>query len=138
MNIFALDRDPYVSAAFHCDKHTVKMILEYAQLLSAAHRVLDGSQVLLLKPTGRLYEAFILAGEEHDGHQILNPKCYKLTHRNHPCAIWARLSDANYHWPVQLLKGAFASTRSAMEKFTHRKNCSRFFALRLKTFLEVS
>ena len=26
----------------HCDKHVVKMIIEYAQLMSTAHRVLDG------------------------------------------------------------------------------------------------
>ena len=33
----------------HCDKHVVKMILEYAQLLSTAHRVLDGDEWADLK-----------------------------------------------------------------------------------------
>ena len=28
----------------HVDKHVVKMIVEYAQLLSTAHRVLDGEE----------------------------------------------------------------------------------------------
>jgi hypothetical protein len=42
MNIFALDTDPIVAARMHCDKHIVKMVSEYAQLLSTAHRVLDG------------------------------------------------------------------------------------------------
>lgn len=42
MNLFYLDRDPYVAAEQHCDKHVVKMIIEYAQLLSTAHRLLDG------------------------------------------------------------------------------------------------
>ena len=28
----------------HCDKHVVKMILETAQMLSTAHRVLDGDE----------------------------------------------------------------------------------------------
>ena len=44
MNIFMLDRDPRVAANMHCDKHVVKMILETAQLLCTAHRVLDGDQ----------------------------------------------------------------------------------------------
>ena len=44
MNIFYLDRDPVTCAKQHCDKHIVKMILEYAQLLSTAHRVLDGAE----------------------------------------------------------------------------------------------
>ena len=40
MNIFGyLDKDPKRCAEMHCDKHVVKMILEYAQLLSTAHRV---------------------------------------------------------------------------------------------------
>ena len=47
MNIFVLDRDPYIAAQMHCDKHVIKMICEYAQLLSTAHRQLDGTPVLL-------------------------------------------------------------------------------------------
>jgi hypothetical protein len=43
MNIFALDSDPVVAAQQHCDKHVVKMIIEYAQLMSTAHRVYDGT-----------------------------------------------------------------------------------------------
>ena len=42
MNIFYLDYDTKKCAEMHVDKHCVKMILEYAQLLSTAHRVLDG------------------------------------------------------------------------------------------------
>jgi hypothetical protein len=42
MNIFYLDEDPKICAQYHCDKHVVKMIIEYAQLFSTAHRVLDG------------------------------------------------------------------------------------------------
>ena len=36
MNIFYLDKDPARAAAYHCDKHVVKMILESCQLLSNA------------------------------------------------------------------------------------------------------
>ena len=42
MNIFYLDHHTQRCANQHCDKHVVKMIIEYAQLLSTAHRVIDG------------------------------------------------------------------------------------------------
>ena len=42
MNIFYLDTDPVLAAQMQCDKHVVKMILESAQMLCTAHRVLDG------------------------------------------------------------------------------------------------
>ena len=34
MNIFVLDKDPFVAAQQSCDKHVVKMILETGQMLS--------------------------------------------------------------------------------------------------------
>ena len=40
MNIFFLDEDPRICAQAHCDKHVIKMILEYAQMMSTAHREL--------------------------------------------------------------------------------------------------
>ena len=46
MNIFYLDRDPKIAAQYHLDKHVVKMIVEYAQLMSTAHRLLDGAQYI--------------------------------------------------------------------------------------------
>ena len=46
MNIFYLDRDVKTCATYHNDKHVVKMILEYAQLLSTAHRMLDGKEYI--------------------------------------------------------------------------------------------
>ena len=45
MNIFYLHEKPEVCAKMHCDKHVVKMIIEYAQMLSTAHRMLDGVAV---------------------------------------------------------------------------------------------
>ena len=39
MNIFYLHNDPSTCAKMHVDKHCVKMILEYAQLLSTAHEI---------------------------------------------------------------------------------------------------
>ena len=46
MNIFFLDYDAQRCAEYHCDKHVVKMIIEYAQLMSTAHRILDGKQYI--------------------------------------------------------------------------------------------
>jgi hypothetical protein len=37
MNIFVLDMDPKICAQYYNDRHTVKIILEAAQLLSNAH-----------------------------------------------------------------------------------------------------
>ena len=42
MNIFFLHTDTQECAKQHLDKHVVKMILEYAQLLSTDHRLLYG------------------------------------------------------------------------------------------------
>ena len=49
MNIFVLDEDPTIAAQSQCDKHVVKMIVESAQMLSTAHRMLDGK--LIMKPS---------------------------------------------------------------------------------------
>jgi hypothetical protein len=74
MNVFYLDPDPKLAASMQCDRHVVKMILESAQLLSTAHRLLDGD-------------------EWADSHSL-----YKVTHKNHPSAVWARSSSDNYKW----------------------------------------
>lgn len=71
MNIFYLDKDIELSAKYHCDSHVVKMILEYAQLLSTAHRVLDNND---------------------------NDIFYKKTHKNHPCGVWVRDNNSNYEY----------------------------------------
>jgi len=76
MNIFYLHPDTDVCATMHCDKHAVKMILEYAQLLSTAHHVLDGEPEVA---------------------------CYKKTHVNHPSAVWSRENTSNYRWLWSLL-----------------------------------
>ena len=72
MNIFYLDHNPTVCAQLHCDKHVVKMILEYAQLMSTAHRVLNPEDA--------------------------GPALYKATHANHPSAVWVRQTSGNYRW----------------------------------------
>lgn len=95
MNIFYLDNNTTKCAEMHVDKHCVKMILEYAQLLSTAHRVIDGVEYLDTS-SGRKMKRWKL-GTSYD--DIL----YKATHINHPSAIWARQSRDNYMWLRSLL-----------------------------------
>ena len=59
MNIFYLHKDTRKCAEYHNDKHTVKMILEYAQLLSTAHRFLDGTPTVVVKPTTEIGRAHV-------------------------------------------------------------------------------
>ena len=66
MNIFFLDFDTQKCAQYHCDKHVVKMILETSQLLCGTHWIMESEAP------------------------------YKLSHKNHPCAIWTRESLSNY------------------------------------------
>ena len=54
------------------------MILEYAQMLSTAHRVLDGDDV--------------------------HPDLYKIAHKNHPSTIWTRSSSQHYDWLFRLFR----------------------------------
>ncbi|CAN5950616.1 unnamed protein product [Sphagnum jensenii] len=75
LNIFNLDNNPEQAAIWHVDSHVIKMPLEYAQLLSTAHVVIDDNE------------------------------CgYRATHINHPSAIWARASYDNYSWLWSLFK----------------------------------
>lgn len=53
MNIFTTNDCPIISAQEMCDKHVVKMIVEYAQLMSTAHRVLDGQEYYDKTKAGR-------------------------------------------------------------------------------------
>jgi hypothetical protein len=89
MNIFYVHPDPVICAQQHVDKHVVKMILEYAQLLSTAHRVLDGSISVGVSDKGRKKTSYKLADDR-------DAVLYSATHLNHPSAKWARHSLANY------------------------------------------
>jgi hypothetical protein len=66
MNIFVLDYNPRKCAEYHSNSHVVKMVLETSQLLCGVHWVQGGEAP------------------------------YKLSHKNHPCAIWTRESLSNY------------------------------------------
>jgi hypothetical protein len=96
MNIFYLHNDPVICAEMHNDKHCIKMILEYAQLLSTAHRFLDGVQSIGLSYSGRKQTRYVLSDSRE-------PILYSATHINHPSAIWVRQSRDNYAWLWSLL-----------------------------------
>lgn len=95
MNIFYLHPSPSVCATYHCDKHICKMIIEYAQLLSTAHRVLDGSPYYDLSKKGRRVKRFKLS-------EPLNSSLYLACHINHPSSIWVRKSQSHYKWLYSL------------------------------------
>ena len=106
MNIFFLSRDTAECARFHNDKHCVKMILDSAQLLSTAHRILDGTPEEGLSKTGRRAKRHRLSD---DRDSVL----YAVTHVNHPSAVWARATNSNYVWLNGLLM-------DLCEEYTHR------------------
>ena len=118
MNIFFLHQNPFVSAQYHCDKHVIKMITETAQMLSTAHRILDGKMILeekfyvrkpktdksgniIIKFQKRKIKRWVLTDRRED---IL----HLATHINHPCNKWVRGSYSNYEWTRLLLGGLLA------------------------------
>ncbi len=72
MNIFYLSENIQECAAFHGDKHVLKMIIESAQMLSTAHWML--------------------------GNPDTNIRLYKKTHENHPCSVWVRQDFYHYQY----------------------------------------
>jgi hypothetical protein len=94
------------------------MILEYAQLLSTAHRVLDGKLTTVnITRNGKtkLKRVLLLSSETADyaTGEIHDPKCYNATHVNHPSAVWARTNLANYRWLFRLFS-------ACLDEYTHR------------------
>ena len=103
MNIFILSDDPVDAAIQHNDKHVVKMILESAQLLSTAHRILDGKEQIEQRQTitSRNNEPGVIKTRNVKVWKLPDNRdsiLYQATHRNHPCAIWCRETSANYYW----------------------------------------
>lgn len=99
MNIFQVDSDPVKAAQALVDSHVVKMILETAQILSTAHRVLDGT-LEEVRPEYDPYRPDQIRRKKKfwtlpdDREQ----KLYSATHVNHPSTVWARTSNNNYNW----------------------------------------
>ena len=91
MNIFLLDESPGVAARMHCDKHVPKMIVESAQMLSTAHRMLDGKEYLAPSKSGKRMTKHYLLERNDD-------VIYKAVHAAHPCTVWTMQSASNYIW----------------------------------------
>ena len=70
MNIVILDLNQRLNAQYYCDKHVIKQITEFNQLLSSVYYFI-----------GNVPEI-----------------AYKLYGKNHPCAKWTRESLANWLW----------------------------------------
>lgn len=70
MNIFLTSKNPIEAARHLDDLRLNKMILETAQILSQAFRVL----------------------------YFDSDELYKDTHINHPCCVWARENEDNFTW----------------------------------------
>ena len=107
MNIFYLHNDTKLCAEQHVDKHVVKMIVEYAQLLSTAHRMIDGVQYAAKSKTGRNVKRFRLENNNLDN------IVYKAVHYHHPSAVWARETKMQYLWLYDLFK-------KLGQEYTHR------------------
>lgn len=96
MNIFFLDKDPAVCAKMHVDKHVVKMVIEYAQLLSTAHRIIDGDMYIGKTTLGRNIKRW-----RHPD-PVLENILYKASHIGHPSQKWCMENEDNYQWLASL------------------------------------
>jgi hypothetical protein len=106
MNLFYLDNSPKLAAQYHCDRHNVKMVIEHCQMLSTAHRILDGQPARIKTKTGRNKTEYVLPDQRES---IL----YKTSHANHPTAAWVRQSKDNYAWMLEC-------TKYLLEEYTYR------------------
>jgi len=70
LNIFFLHSEPKAAAKDACDRHSIKMILESAQMLST-----------------------VLRQHGYEGDDI-----YGMTHVKHPSTIWASMNRDNFNW----------------------------------------
>jgi hypothetical protein len=94
MNIFFTDENPIIAAQNQCDRHIVKMVVEMAQMLSTAHRIIDGKSEVIIK-NNRKKKVWTHSNPEFD--KVL----YGATHYNHPSSVWVRASHQNYYWAYE-------------------------------------
>jgi hypothetical protein len=107
MNAFGLHKNPVIAARLHNDKHVVKMNIEYPQMMSTAHRVLDGTQYLDKTANGRNIKRWRMNDD------VVEQTLYKASHINHPTNIWVRATQENYMWMYTLWS-------ELAKEYTHR------------------
>lgn len=98
------------------------MCVEYAQLLSTSHRVLDGEMYVDKTANGRSIKRWRLPAFEQE--------IYKACHVNHPSAVWCRESIANYTW-------LYALWRNTAEEYTYRYGKSHACWVKLGAILDA-
>jgi hypothetical protein len=86
VNIFILNEDPMIAAREQCDKHVVKMIVESAQMLSTAHRMLDGDFGRRKSVSGKTMSKYWELPDSRER------SMYKAVHMAHPCTISGTLN----------------------------------------------
>lgn len=89
MNIFYLHSDPTVIPKLMSNKHVTKMIVESAQMLCTAIRVVEGEKVTIIQNNRRI---------SIYTHPNLNESLYKSVSVNHPCSIWVRKNKKHFYW----------------------------------------
>ena len=97
MNIFVLHEDPKIAAQMHCDKHVPKMLVEHAQMLTAAYYSTLGISRKKEIPDKQNSVNEMFKGwprKNEDGSEWH----YAITHVNHPCTVWTRTSIDNFNW----------------------------------------
>ena len=92
MNLFILDEDPVEAARLQCDKHVVKMIVESAQMLSTAHRMIYGVETKMPSKSGKTMVKYWKIPDFRENF------LYKAVHMGHPCTVWTMESSENYIW----------------------------------------
>lgn len=68
------------------------MVVEYAQLMSTAHRVIDGTMSYGKSKNGRKIARYFHLDA------FMDQTLYKACHVNHPSSKWVRESSENYNW----------------------------------------
>lgn len=113
MNVFFTDLNPIRAAQGLSDAHVNKMLTESCQMLSTAHRVLDGVEVPYRAKNGSRRTTWVL--EDHRQDVLM-----KSTHPNHKCNVWVRAESDNYVW---LMQHAFHLAKEFEYRFGKKQKC---------------
>lgn len=117
MNIFILDTDLKLNAAYHNDRHVIKMITEHCQMISTAYR------------------------QKYCNGNPVSDIFYKTTHLNHPCNKWVREKFDNLIYLVRLTKALIAEYEYRYEKlgkFQRAKDILAYFEDYTKSMIQIT
>jgi hypothetical protein len=109
LNIFVLDKNITLCAQYHNDKHCVKMLLEYVQMLSMTCRL----------------------NNIDAGYAIIKQ------HINHPCSVWTRKSKANWLWLFRLTAALHKEYQFRYQRATNHKSFDMLLTLPVPNLPEI-